>query len=148
MRESFDEYCDRMNIAPGDEPIAFAAWLNSQSGWDGEMISVPDERQAERLLAHIKAADTGWFRVSHALLTFGFHKVPEEEEPRNPIKRLAVRIGAWMDNRQTERLNERLDAEELPRQECEFSDECHEDGTIYLEPIHRWSCGLHALLYP
>lgn len=33
-------------------------------------------------------------------------------------------------------------------QECEFSDECHESGTIYLDAIDRWSCGLHALLYP
>lgn len=32
-----DHYCDTANIQPGEEPIAFAAWLNAIAGWDGEM---------------------------------------------------------------------------------------------------------------
>lgn len=44
MKESFDEYCERMKIKPGEEPAAFAAWMNSETGWDGPMREVlPDD---------------------------------------------------------------------------------------------------------
>lgn len=33
----FDRYCDEHNIQSGEEPAAFAAWLNEQTGWDGPM---------------------------------------------------------------------------------------------------------------
>jgi hypothetical protein len=38
----FDHYCDSAGIKPGEEPVAFAAWLNAVSGWDGEMREVTD----------------------------------------------------------------------------------------------------------
>jgi hypothetical protein len=36
----FDHYCDAAEIQPGEEPAAFAAWLNALSGWDGQMGEV------------------------------------------------------------------------------------------------------------
>jgi hypothetical protein len=36
----FDHYCDSADIKPGEEPAAFAAWLNAISGWDGPMGKV------------------------------------------------------------------------------------------------------------
>lgn len=38
--ETFDEYCIRHNIAYGDEGPAFAAYLHSISGWDGDFGEV------------------------------------------------------------------------------------------------------------
>jgi hypothetical protein len=38
----FDHYCDSAGIKSGEEPAAFAAWLNAISGWDGEMREVTD----------------------------------------------------------------------------------------------------------
>lgn len=40
--ETFDEYCDRMEIKEGEEPAAFAAYLNQQTGWDGKMVQVKE----------------------------------------------------------------------------------------------------------
>ena len=40
MPESFDDYCARNGIAPGEEPAAFAAWLHEQFGWDGRVEKV------------------------------------------------------------------------------------------------------------
>ena len=42
--EDFDRYCDEHKIAPGDEPIAFAAWLNEKTGWDGDAGPVDEQR--------------------------------------------------------------------------------------------------------
>lgn len=36
----FDRYCDEHDIKPGEEPSAFAAWLNEMTGWDGPMGKV------------------------------------------------------------------------------------------------------------
>lgn len=36
----FDHFCDAAEIAPGEEPAAFAAWLHHLTGWDGEMGKV------------------------------------------------------------------------------------------------------------
>lgn len=36
----FDHYCESARIQSGEEPAAFAAWLNALSGWDGEMEQV------------------------------------------------------------------------------------------------------------
>lgn len=33
----FDHYCDVAGVQPGEEPYAFAAWLNALTGWDGQM---------------------------------------------------------------------------------------------------------------
>lgn len=32
----FDKYCKDRNISMADTPVAFAAWLNFISGWDGD----------------------------------------------------------------------------------------------------------------
>lgn len=32
----FDHFCDVNNIAMEDTPMAFAAFLNRKTGWDGE----------------------------------------------------------------------------------------------------------------
>ena len=39
----FDRYCDEHNIQPGEEPAAFAAWLNEKTEWDGPMGKVGDD---------------------------------------------------------------------------------------------------------
>lgn len=37
----FDHYCDDAKIQPGEEPMAFAAWLNTMARcWDGEAIEI------------------------------------------------------------------------------------------------------------
>jgi hypothetical protein len=36
----FDHYCDSAGIQPGEEPAAFAAWMNALTGWDGPMGQV------------------------------------------------------------------------------------------------------------
>jgi hypothetical protein len=33
----FDHYCDENNIPESDTHIAFAAWLNGRTGWDGDV---------------------------------------------------------------------------------------------------------------
>ena len=38
----FDHYCDAAGIQPGEEPAAFAAWLNAMSGWDGDVAEVEE----------------------------------------------------------------------------------------------------------
>lgn len=38
--EDFDRYCDEHAIQPGEEPAAFAAYLNQQTGWDGGVRAV------------------------------------------------------------------------------------------------------------
>lgn len=38
--EDFDRYCDEHEIQPGEEPAAFAAWMNEKTGWDGPMKEV------------------------------------------------------------------------------------------------------------
>jgi hypothetical protein len=38
--EGFDAYCEEHNIQPGEEPAAFAAYLNQESGWDGPAAEV------------------------------------------------------------------------------------------------------------
>jgi hypothetical protein len=39
--ESFDDYCDRLGVFdPAEFPAAFAAYLNQQTGWDGDMNEV------------------------------------------------------------------------------------------------------------
>lgn len=40
--EDFDCYCAEHEIQPGEEPAAFAAWLNEQTGWDGPMGKVEE----------------------------------------------------------------------------------------------------------
>lgn len=35
--EDFDRYCDEHDVQDGEEPAAFAAWLNERTGWDGLM---------------------------------------------------------------------------------------------------------------
>jgi hypothetical protein len=43
----FDRYCAEHNIARGEEPAAFAAWLHEIAGWDGRMqqIEPPADEQ-------------------------------------------------------------------------------------------------------
>ena len=36
----FDAYCEENNISEDEAPIAFAAFLNQRSGWDGEVRKV------------------------------------------------------------------------------------------------------------
>lgn len=43
--ETFDEYCDRLDIKTGEEPMAFAAYLNQQTGWDGDMHEVEPNKE-------------------------------------------------------------------------------------------------------
>lgn len=43
--KDFDRYCDEHDIQPGEEPAAFAAWLNASTGWDGNMKEVSDGHQ-------------------------------------------------------------------------------------------------------
>jgi hypothetical protein len=38
----FDRYCEEHDIKPGEEPAAFAAWLNEITGWDGPMGRVDE----------------------------------------------------------------------------------------------------------
>jgi hypothetical protein len=41
----FDRYCDEHDIKPGEEPAAFAAWLNeiSNGQWDGDVQRVGEK---------------------------------------------------------------------------------------------------------
>jgi hypothetical protein len=48
----FDRYCEEHNVAPGDEPAAFADWLAHQTGGvviggpigePPDVIAIPDE---------------------------------------------------------------------------------------------------------
>lgn len=68
-----------------------------------------NDEQARRLLAHIHASDSRWFRVASRLLDFGLRGVPDTRESRNPVKWTAARIGSWMDNRQVQRVNRDFD---------------------------------------
>ena len=74
-----------------------------------------DDLTARRLLAHVMAADTRWFKVSFALLKFGRHNVPEERDSHNPVKWAAAQLGAWMDEEQRKHTNRRFDREEKRR---------------------------------
>jgi hypothetical protein len=71
-----------------------------------------DEISGGRLLAHIMATDTRWFRVSAALLNFGRNGVPETRDSYNPVKWLAAQAGAWMSDRQIRSTNRRYDREQ------------------------------------
>jgi hypothetical protein len=52
----FDHYCDSAGIKPGEEPVAFAAWLNATSGWDGEMRKVtPAEETPDEFRRRVEA---------------------------------------------------------------------------------------------
>ena len=66
--------------------------------------------EAERLLAHVRTADTRWFKASGWLLDIGLHKVPEGESSRNPIKWLIAEVGYRMADAQTRAVNRRMDA--------------------------------------
>lgn len=35
--EAFDAYCAEHDISAEEAPAAFAAWLNEESGWDGQV---------------------------------------------------------------------------------------------------------------
>ena len=39
----FDKYCEDNNIIDEDVPIAFAAFLNLKTGWDGEFERITPE---------------------------------------------------------------------------------------------------------
>ena len=41
--ERFDRYCDEHHITPDEAPMAFAAFLNLPTGWDGEAHEVSEE---------------------------------------------------------------------------------------------------------
>ena len=43
--EDFDAYVERLGISDEELPAAFAAWLNQESGWDGDVSEV-DRRRA------------------------------------------------------------------------------------------------------
>ena len=38
--EGFDKYCEDNNISQDETPAAFGAYLNQQTGWDGNMGEV------------------------------------------------------------------------------------------------------------
>lgn len=40
--KAFDDYCKANNITDAEVPMAFAAFLNQETGWDGEMKEVTD----------------------------------------------------------------------------------------------------------
>lgn len=59
----FDDYCEKHDIQPGEEPAAFAAFLHEQTGWDGPMGEVgargPDgvvmpQEQADAMMATVQ----------------------------------------------------------------------------------------------
>lgn len=35
--EDFDRYCEEHDITDDEVPAAFAAWMNLETGWDGQM---------------------------------------------------------------------------------------------------------------
>ena len=39
---AFDAYCEANNISEDETPMAFAAFLNLRTGWDGEATKVVD----------------------------------------------------------------------------------------------------------
>ena len=39
---AFDRYCEENNIGEEETPMAFAAFLNLETGWDGEVIKVEE----------------------------------------------------------------------------------------------------------
>lgn len=38
--QDFDRYCEENGITPEEAPMAFAAFLNRETGWDGEATKV------------------------------------------------------------------------------------------------------------
>lgn len=40
MFDDFDRFCAEHNITDDELPVAFAAWLNELTGWDGPMGEV------------------------------------------------------------------------------------------------------------
>ena len=42
---TFDEFCDKHNIQPGEFGVAFAAWMNQATGWNGDYKEVTDDPQ-------------------------------------------------------------------------------------------------------
>lgn len=49
--EGFDAYCEEHDIQPGEEPAAFAAYLNQETGWDGAMAAAGFEGQCPEVNA-------------------------------------------------------------------------------------------------
>lgn len=43
---TFDEYCEVNDIKPGEEPAAFGAFLNAQTGWDGKISKLEEDEDA------------------------------------------------------------------------------------------------------
>lgn len=64
---------------------------------------------AGRLLAHVRTANTRWFKVGAWLLRAGLHNVPETRDSYNPVKWLMAQIGCWMSDVQTKQVNRRYD---------------------------------------
>ena len=46
--ETFDEFCERLNVTPDVYPHAFAAWLDRNWNWDGRYERVEDDDQPRR----------------------------------------------------------------------------------------------------
>jgi hypothetical protein len=40
--ETFDEFCERLNVTPDEYPHAFAAWLDRNYDWDGRYERVDE----------------------------------------------------------------------------------------------------------
>lgn len=43
--EGFDKFCDDNKIADDEVPMAFAAWLSGETGWDGKMQKASCEHE-------------------------------------------------------------------------------------------------------
>ena len=39
---AFDAYCREHNVTPEEAPMAFAAFLNQETGWDGDVKEVTE----------------------------------------------------------------------------------------------------------
>jgi hypothetical protein len=46
--ETFDKFCERLNVTPDEYPHAFAAWLDRNWNWDGRYDRVEDDDQPPR----------------------------------------------------------------------------------------------------
>lgn len=51
MIEDFDRYCAVHGITPDETPAAFAAWLNGETGWDGD---VAQQRYIDALVDRVE----------------------------------------------------------------------------------------------
>lgn len=43
--ETFDEFCDRLNVTTKETPHALAAYLSRNYGWDGRYRKVEDDEE-------------------------------------------------------------------------------------------------------